>query len=83
MTVTVCQALLSETFRRLAQSLGLWKKQLNSSSSSSCSGSSSTLKSCIQYAVTYNMQGDFSLLLTEKIEVHVYNMHRLLLKSFH
>jgi len=30
----------------------------------------------------YNTQGDFSLLSMGKTQVHVYNMHRLLLKSF-
>jgi len=30
----------------------------------------------------YNTEGDFSLLSTGKIQVQVYNTHRLLLKSF-
>ena len=41
-----------------------------------------TVKSCVQYALVYNTQGDFSLLTTGKITVHLYNnTHRLLIKS--
>ena len=35
----------------------------------------------VKYALVFNTQGNFSLLSTEKIKVHVYNVHQLLLKS--
>jgi len=41
-----------------------------------------TVKSHVEYALVYNTQSDFSLLSMGKIQVHVCNMHRLLLKSF-
>jgi len=41
-----------------------------------------TVKSRLQYALAYNTQFDSSLLSTGKTQVHVYNTHRLLLKSF-
>ena len=41
-----------------------------------------TEKSCIQYALVYNTQDDFLLLLTGRVKDHVYNTHSFLLKSF-
>jgi len=35
----------------------------------------------VKYALVFNTRGNFSLLSTEKIKVHVYNVHQLLLKS--